>query len=878
MSVDNPVRSRANSKDPPPPIPPLANASNPSASTAVSSTSAFSNSLQLLRHLPKTIPFDRNDYFGWALQMVTLLEAIGIYYVVDPEQPVANAQVNAEYDQHCKFAYLLLSTALTDAESRLVLLNVQKNDARTLWQRLRQRYQDLPPAALASLLAQLLQAKQERNETVQQFADRISQQAQRLRNNGENVGEREMRMILLQGLVDPIASVVRSYFNSNAKATVADLIIIANGEEAHLNTHRSTAHSSSSRSNSSAALSVNAASTRNTNGGAPECYNCHEVGHVKAQCPQKKQQRSFGNNQSTERTATAEEVAAGRCPLRNYRGHMRAECNILGTKKGATAAAAAATTASKGSIVSLGVAVVDKVRSTQAAAATTTAFSSSVRSLVGTVIDSGAGATVVPTSIQLLNATPADDVTITVANGAVLTRPMRGTAVLPAGKHTLHIRNALQHAQVDRPLLSVSSLLNDAAEVNEVKFIRDSAAAFTPAGDILLTATRVNGVYIVDTEEGQYRKSVLYFTTAANRTTSTGTDTAATAGQSSSQQEATNSLSAFSATSHSELQLLHQRLCHRSLSGIQQLAQSHAVSGVEAVTASAVRELQGQRCDGCAKAKAHRAPFHTHLSPMLEPKTPLGLVVADLAGPLPIPSLTGGRYFLLILDVYTQYVSVSILKHKSEAAREVKAWCRAAAVRHSHPVIHFHSDGGGEFVTQHLRAWFRKKGTQFTDTPAHTPQHNGKVERLNRTILEWANACLIRAGAAKRFWAHAVATAVFIRNHTQVVSREGAIQPQAPTSNAGGDSHAEDAEATAATTTVAAAADAAAASSSSAANRTSQAAWLHESSPLSLSHLRVWGCDADVTLTVAPGQKLPKLTEKSRLCMFLGYDMSKNNA
>jgi hypothetical protein len=46
--------------------------------------------------------------------------------------------------------------------------------------------------------------------------------------------------------------------------------------------------------------------------------------------------------------------------------------------------------------------------------------------------------------------------------------------------------------------------------------------------------------------------------------------------------------------------------------------------------------------------------------------------------------------------------------------------------------------------------------------------------------------------------------------------------------------------------------------------------------PVSLDQFRVWGCDADVVFTVAPGLKLAKLDSKSRLCMFIGYSDEKN--
>jgi len=59
---------------------------------------------------------------------------------------------------------------------------------------------------------------------------------------------------------------------------------------------------------------------------------------------------------------------------------------------------------------------------------------------------------------------------------------------------------------------------------------------------------------------------------------------------------------------------------------------------------------------------------------------------------------------------------------------------------------------------------------------------------------------------------------------------------------------------------------------------TPYARWFGITGSTPITHLRVFGCDADVLFTKAPGHKLSKLTHKSRRCMFVGYDDKKNHA
>ena len=51
-------------------------------------------------------------------------------------------------------------------------------------------------------------------------------------------------------------------------------------------------------------------------------------------------------------------------------------------------------------------------------------------------------------------------------------------------------------------------------------------------------------------------------------------------------------------------------------------------------------------------------------------------------------------------------------------------------------------------------------------TIAYTPQQNGIAECMNRTLMESARSMLSHAQLPNRFWAEAVATAAYLRNHS----------------------------------------------------------------------------------------------------------------
>jgi hypothetical protein len=187
-------------------------------------------------------------------------------------------------------------------------------------------------------------------------------------------------------------------------------------------------------------------------------------------------------------------------------------------------------------------------------------------------------------------------------------------------------------------------------------------------------------------------------------------------------------------------------------------------------------------------------------------------------------SLAGAHYFVVLIDEWSNYVCTLFTASKDQIADSVIQTLKQWQTLHNRTVVEFHTDGGTEFVNQKLSKFFSAQGTTHTITTPHTPQHDGKSEREVRTATEWAHALLAQIGAHRKFWALAIATATHMRNRTLLIKNT---------------------------------------------HITPYERWTG-TSPF-LSDLHVWGCDADVVHTVAPGHKLPKLTPKSRLCMFVGY-------
>ncbi len=72
-------------------------------------------------------------------------------------------------------------------------------------------------------------------------------------------------------------------------------------------------------------------------------------------------------------------------------------------------------------------------------------------------------------------------------------------------------------------------------------------------------------------------------------------------------------------------------------------------------------------------------------------------------------------------------------------------------------------------MSNNFKKYLSDHGIQHQLTVPYTPQQNGVAERMNRTLMNLVRSMLHHKGIEKRFWAEALATAVYVRN--RVTSR-----------------------------------------------------------------------------------------------------------
>jgi len=128
---------------------------------------------------------------------------------------------------------------------------------------------------------------------------------------------------------------------------------------------------------------------------------------------------------------------------------------------------------------------------------------------------------------------------------------------------------------------------------------------------------------------------------------------------------------------------------------------------------------------------------------------------------------------LLFIDDTTRHTDKYILKYKSEALEKVKKSKALREKESGKQVKRFGTDGGGEYTSKKFAEYLKSEGIiKETSTP-YSPQSNGVVDRVNRTIMECVRCMLDNAGLSKKYWAFAVSVAVYLKNRTPTRSVVG---------------------------------------------------------------------------------------------------------
>nr|GEY33757.1 hypothetical protein [Tanacetum cinerariifolium] len=169
--------------------------------------------------------------------------------------------------------------------------------------------------------------------------------------------------------------------------------------------------------------------------------------------------------------------------------------------------------------------------------------------------------------------------------------------------------------------------------------------------------------------------------------------------------------------------LWHQRLSHLNFDTINDLVKNDLVSGLPKF-----KYAKEHLCPSCEQGKKQK---------------------------ILTPTQTGSEFKAVASSASYGFIT------KDETAKVIKNFLKKISVRLQAPVIIVRTDNETEFKNHVLKEYFDSVGITHETSAAKTPQQNGVVKRINRTLVEAARTMLIFSHALLFLWAEAIATACY---------------------------------------------------------------------------------------------------------------------
>ncbi|CAI7847728.1 unnamed protein product [Closterium sp. NIES-54] len=187
-----------------------------------------------------------------------------------------------------------------------------------------------------------------------------------------------------------------------------------------------------------------------------------------------------------------------------------------------------------------------------------------------------------------------------------------------------------------------------------------------------------------------------------------------------------------------------------------------SASGQVAAPCSSVPPLLPSPASPCLPCVMGRQRAALHFSLFPPTSAPLRTLHGDVWGPAHISGQDRERYFLLVVDDFTRYTTVFLLRSKGEILDLLIPWIRVVRLQlHERfgqdlPLLRLHSDRGGEFFSDLLRDFCRGEGILQSFTLPASPQQNGIAERHIGLGMEVARTSMIHVAAPHFLWPFAV--------------------------------------------------------------------------------------------------------------------------
>jgi hypothetical protein len=165
-------------------------------------------------------------------------------------------------------------------------------------------------------------------------------------------------------------------------------------------------------------------------------------------------------------------------------------------------------------------------------------------------------------------------------------------------------------------------------------------------------------------------------------------------------------------------------------------------------------------CHACQLGRHVGLPFPSSSTRALQP---FDLVHCDL-WTSPVPSVSGYKYYLIILNDCTHYSWTFLLRQKSDTFPTLSHFFAFVSTQFGHTIRSIQCNNGREFDNSSTRTFFLSHDVQLRMSCPYTFPQNGKAEHMICTTNSVMRSLLFQASFPARYWAESLYTATYILN------------------------------------------------------------------------------------------------------------------
>jgi hypothetical protein len=195
----------------------------------------------------------------------------------------------------------------------------------------------------------------------------------------------------------------------------------------------------------------------------------------------------------------------------------------------------------------------------------------------------------------------------------------------------------------------------------------------------------------------------------------------------------------------------HRRLGHPGPDALSSLSSSNFIQCIS---------NKHEFCHACQLGKHTKLPFS---SSSHRAEHPFDLIHLDL-WTSPVVSLSGSKYYLVILDDFTHYLWTFPLELKSDTFITLSIFFSYVSTQFGRTVKAIQCDNGREFDNSFTRIFLLSNDTQLWMSCPYTSPQNGKAERIIHSVNNVIRTLLIQASLYGCYWAEVLHTATYLLN------------------------------------------------------------------------------------------------------------------